>query len=559
MSQTRFIRLALVAVASLAVFAPLIPAGWQAPLPAAGAPSPAVVPSYGEVAPSYQEVDVGSAIGGASLGAASAAATKTFEMVGVTWPYRANSARVVVKVRVLQNGKWTAWEPLPVEDEHGPDTAAQEGRPRSGTEPFWVGPATGVEAAVTTLDGTTVRGAKVALINPGTTAADQAPQAMQAGPAEAAPMVAAVAAAAASRAPYRAPAIISRRGWGADERLRSTNGAACAKPKYSTTVQAAFVHHTVDRNNYTRAQVPAMIRAIYAFHVKGRGWCDIGYNFLVDKFGRVFEGRYGGRQFPVLGAHTGGYNADSFGISLIGNFQTATPPAAMMESTARTIAWKLDSNYRSPVSTVVLAGKRLNTVSGHRDTKATACPGIYVYRELGWLRQRVNTLMGNGTSTEIYRYVQTLGGYTKIGQPFWGEHPVRGGRATWFGARDVYWSAATGPHSIFGWLRARYRQPGVIDVLGLPTGEERMGQVTGSRVQRFRSGALYWTKATGAQPVYGLISQKYGALGAERSRLGLPTRAAYRVNGGVQQTFQHGWITSSSRTSKVVVNFRAQP
>jgi uncharacterized protein with LGFP repeats len=77
-------------------------------------------------------------------------------------------------------------------------------------------------------------------------------------------------------------------------------------------------------------------------------------------------------------------------------------------------------------------------------------------------------------------------------------------------------------------------------------------------VQPFRSGALYWTKATGAQPVFGLISKKYGALGAEQSRLGLPTRAAYRVNGGLQQTFQHGSITSSTRTGKVLVNYRAQ-
>jgi hypothetical protein len=552
MSQTRFPRLALVAVAGLALFAPLIPAGWQKPLQAAGASGPAVVPSYGEVAPSYQEVDLGSPTGMPFV-SASAAGTKTFEMVGVTWPYRANSAQVVVKVRVQQQGKWTAWERLPVEDEHGPDPA-QEGRPRSGTEAFWVGTANGVQASLTTLDGTTVRGAKVALINPGTSPADEAPQTMSATAAGAAPMVAS-----ASRAPYGMPAIISRRGWGADERLRGTNGAACAKPNYSKTVQAAFVHHTVDRNSYTRAQVPAMIRAIYAYHVKSRGWCDVGYIFLVDKFGRVWEGRYGGMQFPVLGAHTGGYNTDSFGISLIGNFDTATPPAAMMEATARTIAWKMDGNYRSPLATVVLSGKRLNTVSGHRDTKATACPGIYVYRRLGWLRQRVNTLMGRNTSTEIYRYAQTLGGYAKIGQPFWGEHPVRwGGRATWFGARDVYWSVATGPHSILGYFRARYRQPGVSDVLGLPTAEERAGRVTGSRVQRFRSGALYWTRATGAQPVYGLISQRYGALGAERSRLGLPTGAAYRVNGGLQQVFQHGWITSSTRTGKVIVSYRAQ-
>jgi hypothetical protein len=551
MSQTRFPRLALVAVAGLALLAPLIPAGWQEPLPAAGAPSPAV-------AASYDEVDLGSVLG-ASLGApfvtASSAGTKTFDVVGVTWPYRPNSAQVVVKVRVQHNGKWTEWEQLPVEDEHSPDPA-QEGRPRSGTEPLWVGAANGVEASLTTLDGTTVRGAKVALINPGTSPGDEAPQATPAAAAQGGLMAASTA----SPAPYGMPAIISRHGWGADEKMRGHNGAACAKPNYSRTVQAAFVHHTVDRNGYTRAQVPAMIRGIYAYHVKSRGWCDVGYNFLVDKFGRVFEGRYGGMHIPVLGAHTGGYNTDSFGISLIGNFETVTPPAAMMEAAARTIAWKLDSNYRSPLATVVLSGKRLNTVSGHRDAKATACPGTYVYRRLGWLKQRVNTLMGKNVSTEIYRYAQSLGGYSKVGQPFWGEHPVRwGGRATWFGVRDVYWSVATGPHSTIGGFRVRYRQRGVSDVLGLPTAEERAGRVTGTRVQTFRSGALYWSKATGAQPVYGLISEKYGALGAERSRLGLPTAAAYRVAGGLKQTFQYGWVTSNTRTRQVLVTYRAQP
>lgn len=550
MSQTRFTRLALVAVAGLALFAPMLPAGWQAPLPAAGAPVPAAVPSYGTVAPSYQELDLRSApLAGTSLAAASAAGTKTFEMVGVTWPYRANSAQVVVKVRVQQNGKWTAWEQLPVEDA-GPDPA-QEGRPRSSTEPLWVGAANGVEASLTTRDGTTVRGAKVALINPGTSPADAAPQAIPAEAAEAGLMVAA-----ASRAPYGMPAIISRRGWGADERLRSVNGAACAKPNYGRTVQAAFVHHTVDLNNYTRGQVAAMIRGIYAYHVRSRGWCDIGYNFLVDKFGRVFEGRYGGRQFPVVGAHTGGYNTDSFGVSLIGNFETAAPTAAMMEATARTIAWKLDGNYHSPLTRVVLSGKSLIRVSGHRDTKATACPGIYVYRRLGSLRQRINTLMGKRVSTEIYRYAQTLGGYRKVGQPFWGEHPVGSGRGTWFGVRDIYWSPATGAHSTVGGFRVRYRQ--VSAVLGLPTGEERNGRVTGTRVQPFRFGALFWTRATGAQPVYGLIYRRYGALGAERSRLGLPTRAPYKVNGGLQQSFQRGWITLSTRTGKVVVAYRAQ-
>jgi hypothetical protein len=367
-----------------------------------------------------------------------------------------------------------------------------------------------------------------------------------------------MAASTASRWPAGRPAIISRPGWRADERLRSYNGAACAKPNYSSTVQAAFVHHTVDRNDYTRAQVPAMMRAIYAYHVKSRGWCDIGYNFLVDRFGRIFEGRFGGWHLPVLGAHTGGYNTDSFGVSLIGNFDKVRPSAAMMESAARIIAWKMDGNYRSPVATVVLSGRKLNTVSGHRDTKATACPGSYVYQQLGWLRQRVNTLMSKGYWTEIYVYAQKLGGYKTIGQPFFGEHAFRSGRATWFGVRDIYWSAATGPHSTVGVFRTRYRQTAVNAVLGLPRGELRVGRVSGSRVQTFQNGSLYWSAATGVHPVYGQISQQYGALGAESSRLGLPLGAAYAVSGAIKQAFKNGWITRSTRTANVWVTYRVQ-
>ena len=200
---------------------------------------------------------------------------------------------------------------------------------------------------------------------------------------------------------------------------------------------------------------------MYAYHVKSRGWCDIGYNFLVDRFGRAFEGRYGGTQLPVLGAHTGAYNANSFGVSLIGNFEKAAPSRAMLEIDGPD--HRLEAGRQLPLAaraTVVLAGSRLHSVSGHRDTKATACPGNNLYQELGWLRQRVNTLMGKASSTEIYRYAQTLGGFTKIGQPFWGEH--RTGRA---GPRTSAPVTSTGPlppapiRSSAG-FRARYRQLG---------------------------------------------------------------------------------------------------
>jgi hypothetical protein len=255
--------------------------------------------------------------------------TIPFGMVAVTWPEGAQN--VTAKIRVERDGRWTDWESLPVEDEHGPDPLVPEGIQRGGTEPLWVGNATGVQASAVT-DAGTVPGAKVVLIQPGVLASDaDEPSVQSIEPA-------------ASRAPYPMPLMVSRKRWGADERLRSHNGVACARPKYTTTVLAAFVHHTADRNDYTRTQVPAMVRAMYAYHVKSRGWCDLGYNFLVDRFGRVFEGRYGGAQLPVLGAHTASYNSNSFGVAVIGNFEQAAPPAAMLESTARVIAWKLDAN-----------------------------------------------------------------------------------------------------------------------------------------------------------------------------------------------------------------------
>jgi hypothetical protein len=533
-----------VAVAGLALIAPGVLAAGQQPLPAAATSKTAAV------APSYDELELRSAPGAASA-MVTAPRTKPFSLVGVTWPYRTDSAQVVVKVRVQRDGRWTAWEQLHVDD--GPDPA-RGGAVRSGTEPIWVGTASGVQVTLTTLDGTTVRGAKVALIEAGTRPGDESvrPDAVAAGQPAQAPQLLA------SAAPVAMPAIISRHGWGADETLRSYNGASCATPRYTQTVQAAFVHHTADTNNYTSAQVPAMLRATYAYHVKSQGWCDIGYNFLVDKFGRAWEGRAGGMHLPVLGAHTGGYNANSFGVSLIGNFDTATPSAAIMETTARIIAWKFDANYRSPVSTVVLAGKRLNTISGHRDTKPTACPGAYVYSRLGALRQRVSALMGGSVSTEIYRFAQYLGGFRVVGQPVWGEHPTRTGRGTWFEWQDIYYSAATGVHSIKGAWRARYRGMGPADgVLGLPTTEDRRGRLTGSWVQKFRYGAMYWSNASGVQPTYGKIAQTYTALGAELSRLGLPTTGLYRVTGGLRQRYQRGAIAWNTSTGAVSVTYSA--
>ncbi|WP_307135955.1 peptidoglycan recognition protein family protein [Streptomyces aurantiacus] len=201
-------------------------------------------------------------------------------------------------------------------------------------------------------------------------------------------------AAAARRAkPYigARPRIVTRRGWGADEGLREPDFS------YTKTVKAAFVHHSASGNNYSCAQAPSVIRSIYRYHVKSSGWRDIGYNFLVDKCGNIYEGRAGGVAKPVMGAHTRGFNSNSTGIAVLGSFGTANPPAATVTAVARLTAWKLGLYGANPRGKTYLKsgggnlyqkGKnvRLHVISGHRDGFATECPGSRLYAKLGKAR-----------------------------------------------------------------------------------------------------------------------------------------------------------------------------
>jgi uncharacterized protein with LGFP repeats len=178
------------------------------------------------------------------------------------------------------------------------------------------------------------------------------------------------------------PAIYSRAQWGADESLR--DGFA----GYGE-IRAAFVHHTVNTNDYTRADVPAILRGIYAYHTQSQGWSDIGYNFLVDRFGRIWEGRWGGIRRPVIGAHTLGYNDESFAMSAIGNFDLTDPTREMLRAYKRLFAWKLDLYGVDGDAFTTIDGVRLRTISGHRDVGATACPGQNLYAQIPKIRARV--------------------------------------------------------------------------------------------------------------------------------------------------------------------------
>ncbi|MDG4865024.1 N-acetylmuramoyl-L-alanine amidase, partial [Streptomyces sp. T-3] len=188
------------------------------------------------------------------------------------------------------------------------------------------------------------------------------------------------------------PRIITRRGWGANEKLREKNFV------YTKSVKAAFVHHSASGNSYRCSQSPSVLRSIYRYHVKSSGWRDFGYNFAVDRCGNIYEGRAGGVAKPVYGAHTLGFNSNSMGIAVLGTYSNSTPPKAALNAIARLTAWKLGMYGVNPRGKAVLKsggsnlykkGKlvRLNVISGHRDGFATECPGGRLYGKLGKARQ----------------------------------------------------------------------------------------------------------------------------------------------------------------------------
>ena len=199
------------------------------------------------------------------------------------------------------------------------------------------------------------------------------------------------------------PQILGPGAWGSPGWSYGTSG--CEGGPSVAPLQLAIVHHTVSTNDYSAADTAAVIRSIYYYH-RSRGWCDIAYNYLVDRFGRTWQGRSGPGNAAVVGGHAAGFNTGSVGVALLGQHQPGANPAASVPSSAQldavanVIAWKFtlhgldptsQTNYtarngssRFPEGTIV----RLERVSGHRDTGQTSCPGDYAYTRLGEVRTR---------------------------------------------------------------------------------------------------------------------------------------------------------------------------
>ncbi len=307
--------------------------------------------------------------------------TDPFRLVGVTWSdERIDGHDVTAWVRTRVDGQWSSWYVLPSGDEHGPDPGSPEDEQvRGGTDPLLVEPSDGVQVRVDSVDGTAPAGLRVDLVDPGTSPADAVVSTSAAG----------TAAAATAR-----PTILSRADWGADESLRDPG------VDYGQ-IKAGFVHHTVNSNTYAAGEVPAIIRAIYAFHVNSRGYRDIGYNFLLDRFGRIWEGRYGGVDKPVIGAHTYGHNDDAFAGSVIGTYTDVEPSAALLDAYGRLFAWKFSLHGIDPYSRPNLDGEVVNAISGHRDTYATACPGDRLYARLPAIRSATSSYLAAGLAPSV--------------------------------------------------------------------------------------------------------------------------------------------------------------
>ncbi|MGA8846048.1 MAG: N-acetylmuramoyl-L-alanine amidase [Nocardioides sp.] len=331
-----------------------------------------------------------------------------FSLIGFSWP--AHAPTPSLEVRHARGTAWTAWRPLPTLDDR-PD-AGDEAALRHATQPLWVGRADGVQVRVSGRRPATVT---MSLIRSDAAARDRSLEGRRATTSR-------------SRSPMMKrrsrsgeatrPAILTRVDWSANERMRDPN------PRYIETIQQIHVHHTVSANDYTREETPALIRGMYYYHTQTLGWSDLGYNFLVDRFGRTWEGRAGGIAKAVRGAHTLGFNNTSAGVSVIGNFEQVAPSGEVVSAVAAVAAWKLARYGRDPQGTVTVVSEgsdkfsrnravTLPVIDGHRDTNDTACPGRFLYERLDDIRRAAGAAVG----TAGPRKVTITSAFTIAGEP----------------------------------------------------------------------------------------------------------------------------------------------
>ena len=359
---------------------------------------------------------------------------RPFDLVGVHWR---GSGRVELRT-LAASGTWSPWRLAAPEAEDRPDRGVSE-RSRSGWtvgNPWWAPGSTRLEVR-TVGKVTQVRAWFV-----------RSPSA---------------------RIPLRtvatagSPRIVPRSGWNANEKI------VRSAPRYASVLRFALVHHTAGSNSYRPEESAAIVRGIELYHVKANGWNDIGYNFLVDRYGQVFEGRGGGMQRNVIGAHAAGFNTGSVGVAVLGTYSAKAPTREAEDALGALLAWRLDVGHVDPASSAMVSSgvspAYLRAISGHRDAGSTACPGNALYARLGQLREVALTTglpklyepRITGQLGRWMRFKARLSGpldwrvtvTTAVGEPvaertgtgdriswFWNATEVRPGRYRWTMAAD---------------------------------------------------------------------------------------------------------------------------
>ena len=290
-----------------------------------------------------------------------------FHLIGLHWR---GSGTVSFRTRTV-GGDWSDWRSARPEGEDLPDRGTDEARARSGWvlgNPYWTDVADSVQYRLT---------GGVARLR--------------------AHFIASPLRALRTLSIPRTPGIISRAAWGANESIVRDS------PSYASAVRFAVVHHTAGANPSSPSESAAIMRGVQAYHVLSNGWNDIGYNFLVDRFGQIFEGRRGGVARNVIGAHAQGFNTGSTGVALLGTYESSAISVDAQSALVSLLAWRLDvahadplarlswrseGNPRFPEGTVV----SLRAVSGHRDTGSTSCPGDALYSQIGGVASQAAAL-----------------------------------------------------------------------------------------------------------------------------------------------------------------------
>ena len=524
-----------------------------------------------------------------------------FFVAGFTWTGGADLPDGVrIYLRVRENGSWSPWYLSEAAD------SGRDDRATPGTGEFVTGGADAIQASV--VGSSLPAGLKLALVpsrpqgeevlgaddlktteaaptpviedasatdNQGTQvdpaamtlSASPAPVAQPAAASVAAPAAVPVVAPAATTANGLPVAVTTRAEWGANASYMSWD------PEYARAGHVV-VHHTAGTNSYSAGQSASIVRGIYYYHAVVLDWGDIGYNFLVDKFGTVFEGRSGSVAAPAgrmsIGAHARGVNTGTMGISMMGDYSTVSPSDAQLSSVGKMAGWFLK---RAGISDVTgwaglhvwtteryQAGSTISMprILGHRDVGYTTCPGNVGYSKLGAIRAiaKAQGSSPQGGSSGASSTVpqdhpgavalrSALGANGWIGVATSGvQASTKGGVFQSFEHGVGYWSPATGAQFVGEPVLSAWGAYGYqTGSMGYPRSGGVVG-VGGSRHQIFEGGIAYWRPGGRVGFIHGSILNAWAAAGWERSKVGLPTgRAVRQADGTMTQTFEKGSIS----------------